>query len=167
MMPPKYMKSRDSNKKWMDDEMKECTFRPQTNPIPKNMLAAQEYIQTDIFQRLSGSLDAPRLDSEAESDYDCWSIAGQSKAQSQSASSDVRDKKFQEFLRRQEQKAQIREFRRRVSEQNAAPTHTPAISKKSKQIMEKKSENFFQRLEKQANKREQRMIQQRSLLAKV
>lgn len=38
--------------KLTNQDMQECTFKPKTNPVHRNMSSAQQYVKTNIFERL-------------------------------------------------------------------------------------------------------------------
>lgn len=47
-------------------EAEECTFTPKVNQISRHMNAAQEYVQINIYDRLSGQLGKDECDADSD-----------------------------------------------------------------------------------------------------
>lgn len=110
------------------------TFIPQTNPVPSHMVNAREYLNEDVFSRLSQTAGAePRCD-EAQPSWERYSVGRYSTGNISSLSQNEADVSFTRFLERQNDREDQR--LQRLSEMNAAcaPTHQPQLCPRSVQL---------------------------------
>ena len=69
-----------------EDDLKECTFQPKTNSVPRQMLAAQAYLEQDTFQRLSSMKSKKKKEEDGYESDTTNSRGGRSRQRPSSAS---------------------------------------------------------------------------------
>lgn len=167
----------------------ECTFKPQVNEIPEEMSAAKVYVASDIFDRLyrtastnSDERAVKRGQDDSLIDVDTFLLKSTStlrrpksaggaatmdrKASSATTDRRQRQKDFEKFLARQNQKEMRKQLKLEQVAQQCTSSHTPKLCKKSLKMASKtKPGDFLERVANDALKKENDFLRKKARAA--